>query len=164
MPEVDTAAVRARLGAFLVAWKNRIGNDRDRIYNLDGGIEWDGGTSLLHSDIAALLAEVDDLRSRLACVAEATSMDRPYDTRIAAIRGMCDLTTNGLTPAAGDHPTPSDGSGVQVVDGATDPCPAPGYAGRHTAVGAGAISPPYICHGCGAAFTITASDGIGTDG
>lgn len=47
---------------------------------------------------ARRLAEVEDLRSRLACVAEATYWDRPYDERIAAIRGMCDLTTNGLTP------------------------------------------------------------------
>ena len=39
-----------------------------------------------------------DLQSRLACVAEATYWDRPYDERLAAIRGMCDLTTNGLTP------------------------------------------------------------------
>lgn len=43
--------------------------------------------------------ERDDLRSRLACVSEASYWDRPYDTRIAAIRGMCDLTTNGMTPA-----------------------------------------------------------------
>ncbi len=51
------------------------------------------------TELAALRAEIDDLRSRLACVVEATSWDRPYDTRIAAIRGMCDLTTNGMTPA-----------------------------------------------------------------
>lgn len=42
--------------------------------------------------------DLEDLRSRLACVAEATYWDRPYDTRIAAIRGMCDLSTNGMTP------------------------------------------------------------------
>jgi hypothetical protein len=42
----------------------------------------------------------------------------------------------------------------QPVDGTTDPCPAPGYAGRHTAVGAGAVSPPYRCHGCGTWFTL----------
>ena len=40
------------------------------------------------------------------------------------------------------------------VDGATDECPTPGYAGKHTAVGAGAISSPYICHGCGTWFTL----------
>lgn len=49
-------------------------------------------------DVRALLAEVEDLGSRLACVVEATYWDRPYDTRLAAIRGMCDLTTNGMTP------------------------------------------------------------------
>lgn len=33
-------------------------------------------------------------------------------------------------------------------------CRAPGYNGRHVAVGAGAIgSPPYVCHGCGGTFT-----------
>lgn len=50
----------------------------------------------------------DDLRSRLACVLEATYWDRPYDTRLAAVRGLCDLTTNGLTPvdvAAVEHET-----------------------------------------------------------
>lgn len=41
----------------------------------------------------------------------------------------------------------------QPVDGLTDPCPAPGYR-LHVAVGAGAISPPYRCHGCGAWFTL----------
>ncbi|GAW50579.1 MULTISPECIES: hypothetical protein [unclassified Nocardioides] len=40
----------------------------------------------------------DDLRSRLACIAEASYWDRGYDDRLAAIRGMCDLSTNGLTP------------------------------------------------------------------
>lgn len=42
----------------------------------------------------------DDLRSRLGCVMEATWWDRPYDTRLDAIRGMCDLTTDGMTPAS----------------------------------------------------------------
>lgn len=45
-----------------------------------------------------LQAVVRDLRSRLACVVEATYWDRPYDERIAAIRGMCDLSTDGMTP------------------------------------------------------------------
>lgn len=40
------------------------------------------------------------------------------------------------------------------VDGRTDPCPTPGYGGRHTAVGAGAINSPYRCHGCGVWFAI----------
>lgn len=48
---------------------------------------------------AEALAQIPDLLSRLACVAEATYWDRPYDERIAAIRGMCDLATNGMTPA-----------------------------------------------------------------
>lgn len=43
-------------------------------------------------------AEIADLRSRLACAVEATYWDRPYDERIAAVRGMGDLTTNGLQP------------------------------------------------------------------
>lgn len=46
-----------------------------------------------------LLDEIRDLRSRLACVNEATSWDRPYDERMAAIRGLCDLATDGLTPS-----------------------------------------------------------------
>lgn len=50
-------------------------------------------------DMRWLVQTVDDLRSRLACVAEATCWDRPYDTRLDAIRGMCDLTTAGTTPA-----------------------------------------------------------------
>lgn len=49
-----------------------------------------------------------DLRSRLACVLEATCWDRPYDVRIAAIRGMCDLTTSGLTPATDCDQTAAD--------------------------------------------------------
>lgn len=51
---------------------------------------------------------------------------------------------------------PAETEGLAVVDDATDPCPAPGYADRHTAVGAGAITSPYSCHGCGALFTIPA--------
>lgn len=47
---------------------------------------------------AALAAAEGDLRSRIACVLEATSWDRPYDVRMGAIRGMCDLDQNGLTP------------------------------------------------------------------
>lgn len=50
----------------------------------------------------------EDLRSRLACVLEATGWDRPYDERIAAIRGMCDLSTNGMTPKAEALPEPRD--------------------------------------------------------
>lgn len=45
-----------------------------------------------------LRAERDDLYSRLACVQETTGWDRPYDERLDAIRGLCDLTTNGLAP------------------------------------------------------------------
>jgi hypothetical protein len=40
-----------------------------------------------------------------------------------------------------------------------DVCRAPGYNGRHVAVGAGAVgSPPYVCHGCGGTFTQEGSD------
>ena len=51
-------------------------------------------------DMQWLIRTVDDLRSRLACVVEASYWDRPYDTRLDAIRGMCDLTTDGMTPAS----------------------------------------------------------------
>lgn len=51
---------------------------------------------------------------------------------------------------------PPEGSPQNPVHGVTHICPAPGYAGRHTAVGAGALSPPYRCHGCGAWFTLPA--------
>lgn len=54
-----------------------------------------------------------DLHSRLACVLEATYWDRPYETRIAAIRGMCDLTTNGLTPAPEDDWQQPETSGIE---------------------------------------------------
>lgn len=43
---------------------------------------------------------------------------------------------------------------INAVDGHTHPCPTPGYAGQHTAVGAGALSSPYRCHGCGTWFTL----------
>lgn len=46
----------------------------------------------------------DDLRSRIGCILEATFWDRPYDERLAAIRGMCDLTTDGLTATADAEP------------------------------------------------------------
>lgn len=46
----------------------------------------------------------DDLRSRLGCVIEATYWDRPYEERIAAIQGMCDLTTDGMTPKSEEAP------------------------------------------------------------
>lgn len=52
-----------------------------------------------HHAFAKAKADVEDLRSRLACVLEASYADRPYDERLAAIRGMCDLTTDGMTPA-----------------------------------------------------------------
>jgi hypothetical protein len=54
---------------------------------------------------------------------------------------------------------PAEGSSQNPVDGSTHPCPASGYAGRHTAVGAGAISPPYRCHGCGTWFVIPPAEG-----
>lgn len=54
--------------------------------------------------------------------------------------------TCGISPAPGTPQNP--------VNGATHPCPTPGYAGRHTAVGAGAISSPYVCHGCSTWFVL----------
>lgn len=70
--------------------------------------------SLIAARVAAERVVADDLRSRLGCVVEATYWDRPYDTRIAAIRGMCDLATNGMTPArAGAAPTPTTGGGEE---------------------------------------------------
>lgn len=81
-----------------------------------------------------LAAEVADLRSRLACVLEATYWDRPYDTRLDAIRGMCDLTTDGMTPVeallcgqCGEEPAAmvklgtSDGWCVTCLDNAAEP-------------------------------------------
>lgn len=71
--------------------------------------QYEAGEHFAVHVIAALGVE-DDLRSRLACVVEATYWDRPYGERIAAIRGMCDLTTNGMTPGA----NPEDDEGVDV--------------------------------------------------
>lgn len=64
---------------------------------------------------------------------------------------------------AAEQPQPTLNDVLRVVDGATDPCPAPGYAGRHTAVGAGAISQPYRCHGCGAWFTTNYTPSAGSE-
>lgn len=58
---------------------------------IESGTDWPAIARTLFRDI-------DDLHSRLACVVEASYWDRPYDTRIDAIRGMCDLTTDGMTP------------------------------------------------------------------
>lgn len=44
------------------------------------------------------LSVEEDLRSRLRCIAEATSWDRPYDMRLEHIRGLCDLTQAGDRP------------------------------------------------------------------
>lgn len=55
-----------------------------------------------------------------------------------------------LTPP----PPPEPGSPLNPVDGTEHPCPTPGYGGGHVAVGAGAISPPYRCHGCGTWFVL----------
>lgn len=55
-----------------------------------------------------------------------------------------------LTPP----PSPAPGSPQNPVDGTEHQCPAPGYRGAHVAVGAGAISPPYRCHGCGTWFVL----------
>lgn len=49
-----------------------------------------------HAD--PLARRVEDLRSRLDCVVEASSWDRPYEERLDAIRGMCDLEQTGFTP------------------------------------------------------------------
>lgn len=78
--------------------------------------------------INSRLSRERDLEERLGCVLEATWWDRPYDTRLEAIRGMCDLTTNGMTPtddgdqvrpapAAGDEPTA--GQPPTTIDGIT---------------------------------------------
>lgn len=58
-------------------------------------------------------------------------------------------------------PPPALGTPQNPVDGRTHPCPTPGYAGRHTAVGAGAISSPYVCHGCSTWFVIPPVGGKG---
>lgn len=58
--------------------------------------------------VAAADREIADLRSRLACVDEATWWDRGYEERIAAIRGMCDLTTNGMTSTDDGEQTKAD--------------------------------------------------------
>jgi hypothetical protein len=40
-----------------------------------------------------------------------------------------------------------------MLGAADSVCWAPGYNGRHAAVGAGAVGlPPYVCHGCGNVF------------
>ena len=59
-------------------------------------------------------------------------------------------------PAEHDpRPKPAaPGSRQNPVDGRTHPCPTPGYRGHHTAVGAGAISSPYLCHGCSTWFVL----------
>lgn len=69
----------------------------------------------------------EDLRSRLGCVAEATNWDRPYDERLAAIRGMCDLTTNGLTPQPDPWPDCPKHKEVQHRDGMSPWCNACGW-------------------------------------
>lgn len=51
----------------------------------------------------------------------------------------------------------SPGSAKNPVNGVTDDCPAPGYI-KHIAVGAGAISPPYLCHGCSTWFVLPDDD------
>lgn len=72
-------------------------------------------------DVRRALRALDDLRSRLGCVVEATYWDRPYDTRLDAIRGMCDLATNGLTPASELAITPGRCCEYAPPSG---PCPA----------------------------------------
>ena len=62
--------------------------------------------------VLALLDLVADLQSRLACVAEASYWDRGYDVRLDAIRGMCDLTTDGMTPASEIRRSPGNTAGV----------------------------------------------------
>lgn len=61
-------------------------------------------------------------------------------------------------PSRAEHdprPKPAaPGSRQNPVDGRTHPCPTPGYRGHHAAVGAGAISSPYLCHGCSTWFVL----------
>lgn len=71
---------------------------------IEMGTDWPGIARVLFRDLDDAAREIADLRSRLGCVAEASYWDRPYDTRLDAIRGMCDLTTDGMTPAS-EKPT-----------------------------------------------------------
>lgn len=57
--ELSTRAARDRIRAFLAAYGDRRGIDPEDIYGLDGGIAA-GGTSLLASDLRALLAATED--------------------------------------------------------------------------------------------------------
>jgi hypothetical protein len=53
---------------------------------------------------------------------------------------------------------PAPGTPKKPVDGTTDPCPTPGYGGAHVAVGAGAITSPYVCHGCSTWFVLPVTE------
>jgi hypothetical protein len=122
---------------------------------IEQGIDWPRVVLDLFQDLDTseaeahnLAHEVDRVRERLWRLAALAGWQpgNPADNDATAELYVTDALKAGVTPPS-RPPLP-------VVDGLTDLCPAPGYAGRHTAVGAGAISPPYRCHGCGAWFTL----------
>lgn len=94
-----------------------------------------------------LVEQVADLQSRLACVLEASYWDRDYDLRIAAIRGMCDLSTNGMNPSTDGDATAATLSeqvaAVEALVGAGHP-----HESRHAmCVPAEAIRAALTCPG-----------------
>lgn len=107
-PEGSRAPMRGRARVATCTWLDWYEAEADAEFIAHG-----------RADVELLLNLVDDLRSRIGCVVEATYWDRPYDTRIAAIRGMCDLATDGMTPALDGadttttEPTECDHPGIE---------------------------------------------------
>lgn len=100
----------------------------------------------LHADLTALADKWDHGPGDKALLGRGKAM--------RALRALLDAHAPASEPVSSGGLSEEERKAPVTVDGRTDTCPTPGYAGRHTAVGAGAISSPYRCHGCGVWFAL----------
>lgn len=96
-PTIDGITLTSDELAALTAWSRSSQQHGGFRVWLEHDTAVEAATRIVADRLRQQAAIEDDLLSRIGCVVETTWWDRPYDERIAAIRGMCDLSTNGLT-------------------------------------------------------------------
>lgn len=93
----DTSTPAARVSAFLTRFRQARGLDPDLIHGFDN--PYDGGTSLLASDLDALLAERDAALDKIENAMQSMSETQPsWERRCHAIMSALGLSFGGPTP------------------------------------------------------------------
>ncbi|HET6917240.1 MAG TPA: hypothetical protein VFH56_14195 [Acidimicrobiales bacterium] len=126
-------------------WSNDLANLLPEEYDGDAAQE-----AIIERAVEDMVTALADVQAVLTEYENAGRLPAPYTNERALYERIC----SALGREIPEEQPPALGTPQNPVDGATDPCPTPGYGGHHTAVGAGAVSPPYVCHGCGTWFTL----------